>query len=136
MIRFNHRINQRVLAGLGATALFCIPSAAFAPAFGEKDDVANAEILDLTGVEVDEFDTFNIQVQDTDLNQVLQMLALQSERNVIASRNVSAVISANLFDVTFYEALDAILARGAAQAREIAVPTLEKTYEALGLVRG
>ena len=34
------------------------------------------------------------------------------------------------------EALDAILARGAAQAREIAVPTLEKTYEALGLVRG
>ena len=109
MIRFTHRINQRVLAGLGATALFCVPSAAFAQAFGEKDDVANAEILDLTGVEVDEFDTFNIQVQDTDLNQVLQMLALQSERNVIASRNVSAVISANLFDVTFYEALDAIL---------------------------
>jgi len=34
------------------------------------------------------------------------------------------------------EALDAILARGAAQAREIAVPTLEKTYDALGLVRG
>ncbi|QZD87293.1 tryptophan--tRNA ligase [Qipengyuania psychrotolerans] len=34
------------------------------------------------------------------------------------------------------EALDAILARGAAQAREIAVPTLNKTYEALGLVRG
>jgi type IV pilus assembly protein PilQ len=60
-------------------------------------------------VEVDEFDTFNIQVQDTELAQVLQMLALQSERNVIASRNVSAVISANLFDVTFEEALDAIL---------------------------
>ena len=34
------------------------------------------------------------------------------------------------------EALDAILARGASQAREIAVLTLEKTYEALGLVRG
>ena len=33
------------------------------------------------------------------------------------------------------EALDAILARGAAQAREIAVPTLEATYSALGLVR-
>ena len=67
------------------------------------------ELLDLGGVEVDEFDTFNIQVQDTELAQVLQMLALQSERNVIASRNVSAVISANLFDVTFYEAMDAIL---------------------------
>ena len=34
------------------------------------------------------------------------------------------------------EALDAILARGAAQAREIAIPTLDKAYRALGLVRG
>ncbi len=34
------------------------------------------------------------------------------------------------------EALDAILARGAARAREIAAPTLASTYEALGLVRG
>jgi tryptophanyl-tRNA synthetase len=33
------------------------------------------------------------------------------------------------------EALDAILARGAAKAREIAVPTLDATYKALGLVR-
>jgi tryptophanyl-tRNA synthetase len=34
------------------------------------------------------------------------------------------------------EALDAILARGAARAREIAVPTLNAVYSALGLVRG
>ena len=34
------------------------------------------------------------------------------------------------------EALDAILARGAAKAREIAGPTLEATYRALGLLRG
>ncbi|WP_199504101.1 tryptophan--tRNA ligase [Qipengyuania sp. YIM B01966] len=34
------------------------------------------------------------------------------------------------------EALDAILARGAAQARELAAPTLDATYRALGLVRG
>lgn len=34
------------------------------------------------------------------------------------------------------EALDAILARGASQAREIAIPTLDKAYRALGLVRG
>ena len=33
------------------------------------------------------------------------------------------------------EALDAILARGAAKARELAVPTLDATYKALGLVR-
>src|SRR5690606_29520420 len=34
------------------------------------------------------------------------------------------------------EALDAILARGAARAREIALPTLDATYRALGLLRG
>jgi tryptophanyl-tRNA synthetase len=34
------------------------------------------------------------------------------------------------------EALDAILARGAARARQIAEPTLKRAYEALGLLRG
>ncbi len=34
------------------------------------------------------------------------------------------------------EALDAILAKGAAKARERAAPTLSAAYEALGLVRG
>nr|WP_137676754.1 tryptophan--tRNA ligase [Parerythrobacter lutipelagi] len=34
------------------------------------------------------------------------------------------------------EALDAILARGAARARELGSPTLNATYQALGLVRG
>ncbi|MBD3730849.1 MAG: tryptophan--tRNA ligase [Sphingomonadales bacterium] len=34
------------------------------------------------------------------------------------------------------ESLDAILARGAARAREIGIPTLDAAYNALGLVRG
>ena len=34
------------------------------------------------------------------------------------------------------EALDAILAKGALKARDLAAPTLAKTYQALGLVRG
>ncbi|MCB2067025.1 MAG: tryptophan--tRNA ligase, partial [Erythrobacter sp.] len=34
------------------------------------------------------------------------------------------------------EQLDAILARGAAQARELGTPTLDAAYKALGLVRG
>ena len=34
------------------------------------------------------------------------------------------------------ESLDAILARGAAKAREMGRPTIDKTYQALGLVRG
>lgn len=109
-----HRSNTlhssiRRLAALGL-AFGLLGGPALAQDDGEEAgfDPGN-ELLDLSGVEVDDFDTFNIQVQDTELAQVLQMLALQSERNVIASRNVSAVISANLFDVTFFEALDAIL---------------------------
>ena len=114
MYRLNH-INKshRIWTALGVVAMLVgTVGAGLAPQDdGEKSGAFDpgSELLDLGGVEVDNFDTFNIQVQDTELAQVLQMLALQSERNVIASRNVSAVISANLFDVTFYEALDAIL---------------------------
>jgi tryptophanyl-tRNA synthetase len=34
------------------------------------------------------------------------------------------------------ESLDAILARGAAHARDIGIPTLKAAYDALGLIRG
>ena len=101
----NHHHSIRSIFGgsiATAAALATFSSATAEDSFGQDDgQVASDETLDLSGVEVDEFDTFNIQVTDTDLAQVLQMLALQGERNVIASRNVSAVISANLFDVTF-----------------------------------
>ncbi|MBC02321.1 MAG: hypothetical protein CMJ34_03315 [Phycisphaerae bacterium] len=114
MGRINSNIStRRFVAALGAAIL--LAGAVHGGHSGQDEGQESggfdpgSELLDLGGVEVDDFDTFNIQVQDTDLAQVLQMLALQSERNVIASRNVSAVISANLFDVTFYEAMDAIL---------------------------
>ena len=37
------------------------------------------------------------------------MLAIQSRKNIIAGRDVAATVSANLYDVTFHEALDSIL---------------------------
>ena len=59
---------------------------------------------------VDEFGAFEIAVEDVPLPQVLNMLAIQSRRNIITSKRVGSVsITANLFDVTFYEALDSIL---------------------------
>lgn len=61
------------------------------------------------GVEVSEYMTVDIFVQDEDLATVLQMLSLQSQRNIVASRDVVATVTANLYGVTFYEALDAIL---------------------------
>ncbi len=60
-------------------------------------------------VQVDDYGTVTLTVKDTDLAQVLEMLSIQSRKNIITSKSVSATISANLYDVTFYEALDAIL---------------------------
>lgn len=65
---------------------------------------------DLDGsVEVSSYSTVDIHVQNTDLARVLQMLSIQSSRNIIISKNVSGTVSADLYDVTFFEALDAIL---------------------------
>ncbi|MHC4106912.1 MAG: hypothetical protein ACYSTY_02380, partial [Planctomycetota bacterium] len=55
------------------------------------------------------YGTVDLAVQDTDLAQVLQMLSIQSRKNIITSKSVSATVTANLYDVTFHEALDSIL---------------------------
>jgi type IV pilus assembly protein PilQ len=60
-------------------------------------------------VSVTDYGTVDLAVQDTDLAQILQMLSIQSKKNIITSKSVSATVTANLYDVTLYEALDAIL---------------------------
>ncbi|MEY3026103.1 MAG: Type secretion system protein precursor [Planctomycetota bacterium] len=54
-------------------------------------------------------ETFTIQFQDTDILQALQMLSMQGKRNIIASRGVQGKVSANLYDVTLFDALDVIM---------------------------
>lgn len=60
-------------------------------------------------VRVDEFDLVDLHVNNENLGSVLQLLSIQSRRNIVTSREVSATITADLYGVTFYEALDAIL---------------------------
>ncbi|MDI1290729.1 MAG: hypothetical protein PSX37_12360, partial [bacterium] len=60
-------------------------------------------------VSVDDNNIVDLHVNDEDLANVLEMLSIQSQRNIIASKNVSARVTANLYNVTFHEALDAIL---------------------------
>lgn len=60
-------------------------------------------------VKVSDYGTVDISVQDTDLATVLQMLSIEGKKNIITSKAVSATVTANLYDVTFYEALKAIL---------------------------
>ncbi|MEL6312245.1 MAG: hypothetical protein AAFQ17_07785, partial [Pseudomonadota bacterium] len=60
-------------------------------------------------VEVGAFGEIDLHVKDLELTKVLQLLSIQSQRNIIASRNVAGTVSADLYDVDFYDALDAIL---------------------------
>ena len=60
-------------------------------------------------VKVSDYGTVDISVKDTDLSTVLEMLSIESKKNIITSKAVSATVSANLYDVTFHEALKSIL---------------------------
>jgi type IV pilus secretin PilQ/predicted competence protein len=50
-----------------------------------------------------------LNVQDMDINTALHFLSLQSKRNIIASKEVKGSVTANLYNVTFAQALDALL---------------------------
>jgi len=60
-------------------------------------------------VRVSETELVELHVRDEDLSTVLQMLALQSERSIVMTQNVSGTVTANLFRVSIFEALDALL---------------------------
>lgn len=60
-------------------------------------------------VSVSDAGTVEIHVNEANLLEVLRMLSLQSQRNIIASKEVAGTITANLYNVTVREALDAIL---------------------------
>ncbi len=51
----------------------------------------------------------NLHVSDVELSTVLTLLSVQSQRNIIASPNVSGKVTAHLYDVSFDEALKAVL---------------------------
>lgn len=77
---------------------------------GAAGEAGSDELPPLEGeVRVDENMIVELHVQDEDLANVLQLLSLQSQRNIVANKDVSATVTANLYGVTFYEALDAIL---------------------------
>ncbi|MCE9590967.1 MAG: hypothetical protein K8S99_10625 [Planctomycetes bacterium] len=71
--------------------------------------VKNDKLPDGQSVSVGSFGQIDLHVKELDLTQVLQLLSIQSQRNIVATRNVSGAVSADLYGVDFYEALDAIL---------------------------
>jgi type IV pilus assembly protein PilQ len=69
-------------------------------------------------VNVTEEGTVEIHVNDANLNEVLRMLSLQLEKNILPSKEVRGTVTANLYDVTVREALDAILKANGFDYRE------------------
>ncbi len=113
----------RPIARATAIALFCLagPDACLAQFATPKNavgpggkagrpDGAEQTIPNLDGkVKVNDAGVVDLHVNEEDLANVLQMLSIQSQKNIISSKNVSATVTANLYGVTFYEAMDAIL---------------------------
>ena len=60
-------------------------------------------------ISVSEDRRVELHVEGQDVTKILKLLSLQSQRNIIAGRDVSATVSADLYNVDFYEALDAVL---------------------------
>ncbi|MDP7070063.1 MAG: hypothetical protein QF561_01805 [Phycisphaerales bacterium] len=65
-----------------------------------------------------EYGTFNLNARDIELTQILEMLSEVSHRNILAGRDVTATVSVNLYDVSFEEALAAVLEVGDCDAIE------------------
>ncbi|MEE2907098.1 MAG: hypothetical protein VX527_04615 [Planctomycetota bacterium] len=95
------------------------PDATIVPPADEIDMVGDAEAARAertnpadagqADVSMSRFGTVDLAVQDADLSKILEMLSIQSRKNIIAGRDIAATVSANLYDVTFHEALDSIL---------------------------
>ena len=60
-------------------------------------------------VKVTDRGTVRMHVADVELSTVLHLLSLEGQRNIVASPAVTGTVTANLYDVTFEEALEAVL---------------------------
>jgi type IV pilus assembly protein PilQ len=90
-----------------------------APANSDAKDAKDAKPIDAakpegrsvskSEVNVSDEGTVEIHVNDASLVEVLRMLSLQSQKNIICSKEVKGTVTANLYNVTIREALDQIL---------------------------
>ncbi len=72
-----------------------------------------------TEVSVTSRGTVRLHAADVPLSTVLHLLSLEGQRNIIASPNVTGTVTANLYDATFEEALEAILLANGAGYRQV-----------------
>jgi len=97
---------QRLLGALSAG----VRATTTAPAIRSADPAGDPSGGTDPDIRVSARGTVEMHVTNEDLRTVLQLLGQQARRNIIASPQVTGVVTADLYDVTVDEALDAILA--------------------------
>ncbi len=103
---------------LGALGFGASPTAALPAAEAEPQAPASESDGAQPDIRMSPRGTVEMHVADLDLSTVLTVLSMQSRRNIVASKSVSGKVTANLYDVTLAQALDAILAANGCGWRE------------------
>ena len=115
--------NASILRRRGCAAVFTMILALCPIATGQEPgeplSVPDEGAPDEGIVRVSPQGTVEMHVADLPLATALQLLSMQSRRNIVASKNVTGVVTANLYNVSFYEALDAILLANQCGYREV-----------------
>lgn len=91
------------------------------PAAFAQDDPGGEPVLpgSHTQIAVTDRGRVRMHVADMPLSSVLHLLSLEGQRNIIASPRVQGRVTANLYDVTFEEALQAVLVANGAGFRVV-----------------
>lgn len=76
---------------------------------GAASETRGVKSIRANAVKVDDNGVVDLRVNGEEITAVLEMLSLQSQKNIIPYKNVNGKVFANLYGVTFYEALDALL---------------------------
>ncbi|KKK58472.1 hypothetical protein LCGC14_3044110, partial [marine sediment metagenome] len=91
------------IACLGAAILLAITS--LAPGQQTPPTKPSAD----PALNITDTGTVELHVQGADLRRVLQLLSTQSKTNIIASKEVQGTVTADLYGVTFTQALESVL---------------------------
>lgn len=96
-------LGQSLLRGVLGAAVLSLAAGTALPV------VAQSGLENQGDIAVDENLITELSLENEDLTTVLQLLGIQAQKNIITGQDVQGRVTANLYGVTFYEALEAVL---------------------------
>ncbi len=102
-------IASRPLSHLVRATCVLLAVVAGLPASAWAQDAAETQPAEGETVKLTRPNTFTVNFQGTDLRLALRLLSTEGRRNIVASREVQGKVTATLYNVTFKEALEAVL---------------------------